>query len=64
MSGKKMKWKLYCCFCIHLVQDWAEEAVTIINGFAVCEDHMGIAQGGDFTAKLSVLKEQAKRGVE
>jgi hypothetical protein len=51
---------LYCCFCLHLPAAESEPAITVINGQAVCYDHMGIAQGGDFSAKLGILLKEAK----
>ena len=51
---------LDCCFCIHLPTPDMNTARTVINGLAVCDDHMGIAQGGDFSAKLGILLKEAK----
>lgn len=52
--------ELYCCFCLHIPGADSNHACTIINGLAVCYDHMGIAQGGDFTVKLGILLKEAK----
>lgn len=52
--------ELYCCFHEHIPGAGSVLAHTIINGQAVCYDHMGIAQGGDFTSKLAILLKQAK----
>lgn len=49
---------LVCCFCIHIPGAGWQPAVTVINGQAVCADHMGIAQGGDFSVKLALLLTQ------
>lgn len=53
--------ELYCCFHEHIPGAGSEPAYTIINGQAVCYDHMGIAQGGDFSIKLGVLLDEAKK---
>lgn len=45
--------KLKCCICLHIKEGIAEDAVTIINGQAVCYDHMGNVQGGLFSEALS-----------
>jgi hypothetical protein len=52
--------KLYCAFCAHIPSAGSIEAYTVINGQAVCYDHMGIAQGGDFSIKLGVLLREAR----
>ena len=51
---------LWCCFCAHVPGAGSKPAYTIINGQAVCYDHMGIAQGGDFSVALSILLKQAR----
>jgi len=50
--------KLYCCLCLHARAGTANDAVTVINGQAVCYDHMGYVQGGQFTIALGLVKEQ------
>ena len=47
--------ELKCCFCLH-IRTRAERAVTILNGHAVCYDHMTYVQGGDFSASLAAAK--------
>jgi hypothetical protein len=46
---------LYCALC-YFVRSDAEEAVTVINGQAVCDDHLGYVQGGVFTQALILVK--------
>lgn len=47
---------LYCCVCLY-VRETANEAHTIINGQAVCEDHAEYVQGDLFSVALA----QARR---
>lgn len=49
--------KLFCCLCLHARAGLANEADTVINGQAVCYDHMGYVQGGQFTLALGAVKE-------
>lgn len=44
---------LKCCICLHSKSGVALAAVTIINGQAVCYDHMAVVQGGTFSEALS-----------
>lgn len=37
---------LHCAVCLYIREGVAEEAITVMNGYAVCEDHMGIVRGG------------------
>jgi hypothetical protein len=46
---------LHCCLCLHSREGVAAEAVTIMNGQAVCYDHMGYVQGGAFSAALAAV---------
>jgi hypothetical protein len=42
---------LKCGICLYIRTGVAEDAITVIEGYAVCEDHMGyVAQGTRFTA--------------
>lgn len=34
--------ELYCCICLYIRIGVAEDAITVINGHAVCEDHLGV----------------------
>lgn len=52
---------LCCCLCLHVREGVASPADTIINGHAVCYDHMGYVQGGQFSAALSVAREAEAR---
>jgi hypothetical protein len=49
---------LCCCLCLFLREGEATEAVTVMSGHAVCEDHMGYVQGGDFSRRLRFAREQ------
>ena len=44
---------LYCCLCLHSRPGPATEAATVINGQAVCMDHVGYAQGWTFSQMLA-----------
>jgi hypothetical protein len=48
--------KLACCICLFALRDEvARDAVTVIEGYAVCYNHMGyVAQGNRWHA---ILKE-------
>lgn len=42
---------LYCARCLYVKEGVANKAVTIIEGYAVCEDCMGyVAQGTNFAS--------------
>jgi hypothetical protein len=43
-----------CCLCMH-ARLTANAATTIINGQAVCDEHAGYVQGGDFASYLSLV---------
>lgn len=48
---------LICALCMFTRED-PNEAETIINGQAVCEDHGGYVQGERFSVALGLLREQ------
>lgn len=39
--------QLHCSVCIYVRSGLAPLAATVINGQAVCWDHLGAASGGD-----------------
>jgi len=48
--------ELKCCLCLH-IRTRAERAVTILNGQAVCYDHMTYVQGSSvFSVALAAAK--------
>lgn len=52
---------LKCGFCIVVRKKRPEDALTIVNGQAVCHDHMYHAQGGEFTTILArVQRDEVK----
>lgn len=54
---------LYCAVCFYTRTGKAEEAVTVIEGYAVCEDHMGyVAQGERFAAIMRAAKSVSNEG--
>lgn len=44
---------LFCCLCLNARKGEAYEAVTIINGQAVCYIHMSYVKGGQFFYRAS-----------
>jgi hypothetical protein len=54
---------LYCCLCLHSRDGEAAEAETVINGQAVCYDHMGYVQGGLFSQALTTILREHKENV-
>jgi hypothetical protein len=53
---------LYCSLCLHAREGLASAAATIINGQAVCYDHMGYVQGGSWSLALSTVISAEKNG--
>lgn len=49
-----------CVFCL-FVRAEAKEAITVMNGQAVCFDHTYYVQGGDFARILAVVKRDELR---
>jgi hypothetical protein len=56
-----MSIELYCCLCLHSGAEVAKHACTVINGQAVCYEHMGYVQGGKFSAALGLVKREEHR---
>lgn len=51
--------ELRCGVCIYVEPGLAPKAVTVIEGYAVCDDHLGlVAQGMRFAAMLEHAIEQ------
>lgn len=52
---------LVCAVCLYVRDGVASPAITVIEGYAVCEDHLGyVAQGTTFaTIVRSVRREEA-----
>jgi hypothetical protein len=51
-----------CVLCLYVRSGEAEEAVTVIEGYAVCEDHLGImAQGLDWHGVLKAAQRQEEQ---
>lgn len=48
---------LQCAICLYVNEGGAPDAVTVINGQAVCYDHMGYVGGGAFAAAVRLAKE-------
>jgi hypothetical protein len=47
---------LKCCFCLNVRKNEPSPAITVLNGQAVCHDHMYYVQGGSYTAVLTQIK--------
>lgn len=56
----KMPATLLCSLCLHLFTN-PSDAVTIINGQAVCMDHLGYVQGGTWSMALATAQRESKR---
>jgi hypothetical protein len=54
---------LECCICRFIVDD-PEDAVTIINGQAVCDDHASYVQGASFSTALAWARRDLKKDGE
>jgi len=52
---------LLCAICFYVPDEPHEavEAVTVIGGYAVCEDHLAYVQGEEWHAILSAAKREA-----
>lgn len=48
---------LFCAICLFSAE-MAQEADTVINGQAVCLDHAGYVQGGEFTRAIALVKRE------
>ena len=54
--------ELICCLCLFARTGAASPADTIINGQAVCIDHAGYVQGGEFSSALNAaVREEGQR---
>lgn len=43
-----------CCVCLFVREGPAEDAVTTIRGYEVCEDHLGlVAQGTEWASIIA-----------
>lgn len=52
---------LYCAICVFVPDSSyvAKEVITIIRGYAVCEDHIGlVAQGLEWSRIITITREQ------
>jgi hypothetical protein len=57
--------KLYCAICLYVRTGVAAEAVTVIEGYAVCDDHMGyVAQGENWASIYRTAKASAEQTAE
>lgn len=53
--------KLCCAVCLYVRKGVANEATTIIEGYAVCDDHLGyVAQGERFVSILRTAREAGR----
>jgi hypothetical protein len=50
---------LLCAICLYTKEDTANRAVTVIRGYAVCDDHLGyVAQGEEWFYILRAAKRE------
>lgn len=52
---------LICVFCLFVRKQNAEKAVTIMNGQAVCGDHVYYTRSGEFTHALAMVVRDEKK---
>lgn len=57
-SSPAFSGKLACAVCLYALRDdVAREAITVIEGYAVCYDHMGlVAQGKRWSAIMEAAR--------
>lgn len=53
-----------CCVCLYVREGVAEDAVTTIRGYAVCEDHLGTITAGAGLDWASILTIAGRRASE
>ena len=51
---------LLCCVCFY-TRDVAEPALTVIAGYAVCEDHAGYIQDATLSRAIAQVKRNEGR---
>jgi hypothetical protein len=49
--------ELFCALCWYTRAD-AEDAVMVIDGYSVCDDHAGYFQGGQLSRAIAVVKKE------
>jgi hypothetical protein len=51
---------IVCAVCLYIRTGVAESAITVIEGYAVCEDHLGyVAQGQRFASILETARRES-----
>ena len=55
---------LVCCVCLYVREGVAEEAVTTIAGYSICEDHLGTITAGLGRDWASILTIAGRRASE
>jgi hypothetical protein len=51
--------RLVCALCLYVRSEEATGAITVLKGYAVCSEHMGlVAQGLDWHGVLKAAMEQ------
>jgi hypothetical protein len=53
-----------CCVCLYVREGVAEDAVTTIAGYAICEDHLGTITAGLGRDWVSILTIAGRRASE
>ena len=49
--------RLECAICIFVVEDEAaKDAITVLNGYAVCFDHLGNVRSNQFMQSISAAR--------
>lgn len=53
-----------CCVCLYTREGTAEDAVTTIRGYSVCEDHLGlVAQGSEWNSIIVIGGRRVREGL-
>lgn len=53
------RWRLVCAVCLYVRTGIAADAVTVVEGYAVCDDHVGyVAQGEQFHSILTAARRE------
>lgn len=52
---------LKCSFCLNVRKNKPQDAVTVINGHAACDDHLYYVQGGEHGRILTLIKKDELR---
>jgi len=58
VSQRRQTW-LACALCLYIPNNVVNDAVTVINGVAVCDDHLGIPHNTEFSQMIRAARGEA-----